>query len=283
MMYDSISQKFTDLPNDAIIYPAHGAGSLCGNNMSDAKSSTLGEERKENWAFQEQTKEEFINHLLNNQPFIPSYFSYNVAINKEGAEHLRKAFANVDFHLNANSTNLIVDVREEKAFKENHIKGSYNIQANSENAKFETWLGAIVKPKESFDIVIEKRQDVDKILHRVSKIGYEKQLQKIITLPNQQLKNLPNLDIHKFKNNLEEYTIVDIRNQSEIDNNKIFAEALEHPLNDLRATAKEIPTNKPIVVHCAGGYRSAAGSSIIKQRLPKATIYDLSDAVKKFQ
>jgi len=282
MMYATMQHKFNDLPNDAMVYPAHGAGSLCGKNLSDAASSILGNERESNWAFKKQSKQEFMNIILDGQPFIPSYFGFNVDINKKGAESLTPALNRVPFEENAAATGLIVDVRDAVSFKNGHLVGSINIQGLSENDKFETWLGSIVMPNEAFTLVVDKEENKDYILNRVSKIGYENQLKVIITLKNENLIRSKALDMIDFKHNLENYTIVDIRNASELENGKFFENAL-HPLNDLRNTAKNIPTNKPIVVHCAGGYRSAAGSSILEQQLKNTTVFDLSEAINNFK
>jgi len=283
MMYATMQHKFNDLPNDALIYPAHGAGSLCGKNLSDAASSILGNERESNWAFKKQSKQEFMNTILDGQPFIPSYFGFNVDINKKGAESLTPALNRVPFEENAAATGLIVDVRDAVSFKNGHLVGSINIQGLSENDKFETWLGSIVMPNEAFTLVVDKEENKDYILNRVSKIGYENQLKVIITLKNENLIRSKALDMIDFKQNLENYTIVDIRNASELENGKFFENAILHPLNDLRNTAKNIPTNKPIVVHCAGGYRSAAGSSILEQQLKNTTVFDLSEAINNFK
>ncbi|MFD1063102.1 MBL fold metallo-hydrolase [Winogradskyella litorisediminis] len=283
MMYDTVTTKFTDLPNDAIVYPAHGAGSLCGKNLSDAASSTLGDERRDNWAFQKQSKEEFMNTILDGQPFIPSYFGFDVDINKAGAESLEPAIDRVPFKKEATATGLIVDMRDEATFKKGHLAGSINIQAVSENAKFETWLGAIVQPEESFTLVIDSENSKDYMLNRVAKIGYEKQLKEVITLKNENLVTTKELDLKDFKSNPENYTIIDIRNTGEVEEETFFETAKSHPLNQLRDTADEIPTDKPIVVHCAGGYRSAAGSSILDRQLKDVTVYDLSEAINDFK
>lgn len=283
MMYDTMASKFNNLPDDAVVYPAHGAGSLCGKNLSDAASSTLGEERKNNWAFKQQSKEKFIETLLDGQPFIPSYFGFNVDINKAGAKDVAHAISKIPFQENTNATGLIIDIRDEADFKKGHLKGSYNIQAISDTAKFETWLGAIVTPKEPFALVIDNKEHKDMILNRLAKIGYEKQVKQVITLSEENLVNTPKLDLADFKKNPDNYTIVDIRNQSEINDGKFFKKALAHPLNTLRDTATNIPTDKPIVVHCAGGYRSAAGSSILENELDGATVYDLSDDIEQFK
>ncbi|KQC32829.1 sulfurtransferase [Nonlabens sp. YIK11] len=283
MMYHTTKHKYTDLPDDAVVYPAHGAGSLCGKGMSDAASSTLGDERANNWAFKDQTKEEFMDTLLDGQPFIPAYFGYDVDINKTGADKVEPAIESIPFEENATASGLIVDMRDEETFKKGHLKGSFNIQAVSDNAKFETWLGSIIEPQEEFTLVIDDEENKDKLLHRVAKIGYEKQLSKVITLANKDLVTTDKLDLEDFTKHPENYTIVDIRNTSEVEQVKFFGSALSHPLHELRDTAGEIPTDKPIVVHCAGGYRSAAGSSILEKQVNGVTIYDLSDDIEKFK
>lgn len=282
-MYHTVQQKFKNLPDEAIIYPAHGAGSLCGKSQTDASSSTLGNERRDNWAFKKQTQEQFINELLDSQPFIPSYFGYNVDVNRQGAAMLRTAIAEVPFKLNTSVEGLIVDVRQESAFKKGHLKGSINIQVSSKEAPFETWLGAIIKPEEKFSLVIDAPNDLETVLQRVAKIGYEKQLHMVLTLPKENLIKTPQLDLLDFKKNPELYTIVDIRNESEVAEGKIFESAMTIPLNELRKTAAKIPPSKPIIVHCGGGYRSAAGSSIIESQLDGATVFDLSDHVTQFK
>jgi glyoxylase-like metal-dependent hydrolase (beta-lactamase superfamily II)/rhodanese-related sulfurtransferase len=283
MMYATMQHKFNGLPNDAMVYPAHGAGSLCGKNLSDAASSTLGNERESNWAFKKQSKQEFMNTILDGQPFIPSYFGFNVDINKKGAESLTPALNRVPFEENAAATGLIVDIREEVSFKNGHLVGSINIQGLSENDKFETWLGSIVMPNEAFTLVVDKEENKDYILNRVSKIGYENQLKEIISLKNENLIRSKALDMIDFKQNPENYTMVDIRNASELGDGKFFENAILHPLKDLRNTAKNIPTDKPIVVHCAGGYRSAVGSSILERQLKNTTVFDLSEAIDNFK
>ncbi|MGN7514750.1 MAG: MBL fold metallo-hydrolase [Allomuricauda sp.] len=283
MMYHSIQNKFKDLPDGALVYPAHGAGSLCGKNLSSDNSSTLGNERMGNWAFKPQSKEEFVNSLLDSQPFIPSYFGFDVDTNRKGPENLRTSIAQVPLKLNTSINGLIVDVRDETEFKKGHLPGSINIMAVSENSKFETWLGAIINPEEPFSLVVEKPSDVDSILKRVAKIGYEKQVKLVLTLDESALVQSDKLDLTHFKNNPNEYTIVDIRNQSEIEEGKYFESALTIPLNDLRASSTQIPKNKPIIVHCAGGYRSSAGSSILESLNENVQVYDLGDNINDFK
>ena len=286
MMYHTIQTKFNDLPDETAVYPAHGAGSLCGKNLSDAASSTLGNERQGNWAFREQTEEEFVNEILKDQPFIPAYFGYDVSINKLGAPDYESSICGIPFHLEyspeVNGT-LIIDTRKEEQFKDGHLKGSINIQADSPDDKIETWLGSIVKPEEKFILVIPSANRRNEILSRIAKIGYESQILSVITLArNSDLDKTAPVDLDAFRANPEAYTIVDIRNTSEVAGSPIFDNAHHIPLNELRDRYNDIPESKPIVVHCAGGYRSAAGSSILEGLL-HAQVFDLSEAVKEFK
>ncbi|MAM18490.1 MAG: MBL fold metallo-hydrolase [Christiangramia sp.] len=285
-MYHTIKNKFTDLPDDAVVYPAHGAGSLCGKNMSDASSSTLGNERMGNWAFKEQTEEEFVEEILKDQPFIPSYFGFNVDINKTGPENVQRTKWANKLQLDVTSVEegvLVVDVRDADDFKAGHLANSINIMARSESDKYETWLGAIVQPEEPFYLVLDSVDQLEGLLERTAKIGYEKQIKAVVTLSQSVSKTMEKLDVEEFKNHQDEYTIVDIRNNSEVEEGKIFESAIAIPLNELRDRKDELPKDKPLVVHCAGGYRSAAGSSILDKEFKDTKVFDLSDAIKDFQ
>ncbi len=285
-MYNTIKTKFNDLPDDALVYPAHGAGSLCGKNMSDASSSTLGNERQGNWAFKEQTEEEFVEEILQDQPFIPHYFGFNVDVNKTGPENVQRTKWANNIRLNVDEVEnsvLVVDTRDGDSFKSGHLPNSINIMARSEKDKYETWLGAIVKPEEEFYLVIDSIDNLEEMLERTAKIGYEKQVKAVVTLSDKVSGKSEELDLEDFKKNKENYTIVDIRNNSEVADGKIFEDAIAIPLNELREKADQIPTGKPLVVHCAGGYRSAAGSSILDERFENTRVYDLSDAINEFK
>ncbi|WP_405199040.1 rhodanese-like domain-containing protein [Christiangramia sp. LLG6405-1] len=286
-MYHTIKNKFTDLPDDALVYPAHGAGSLCGKNMSDDSSSTLGNERQGNWAFKEQTEEEFIEEILKDQPFIPSYFGFDVDVNKTGPENVQRTKWSNEVRLYVTEKEdedmLVVDTRDEETFKNGHLSNSINIMCRSEKDKFETWLGAIVKPQEAFYLVIESVDQLEEVLERAAKIGYEKQIKGVYTLGEDLSVESREFDLEDFKNNQNNYTIVDIRNTSEVNEGKFFEDAIAVPLNELREEHIEIPSHKPVVVHCAGGYRSAAGSSILENIFEATRVYDLSDDIKEFK
>lgn len=285
-MYETLQTKFQHLPDDTALYPAHGAGSLCGKNMSTDAFSTLGKERTSNWAFKEQPEDQFIENILKDQPFIPVYFGFNVDMNKKGASNYHKNVGTIPLKIevdNLPEDSLIIDVRDQAEFKKNHLPNSINIMARDENDKIETWLGSIVKPNEKFYLVLDSIADKETIIERIAKIGYEGQIKAIVTISNQPLERSDTLTLDDFKKNTKDYTIVDVRNKSEVENGKLFHNAIDIPLHDLRQKTTIIPTDKPVMVHCAGGYRSAAGSSILQNALPGVTVFDLSDAVQEFK
>lgn len=280
-MYYSTRDILMKLEKDVVVYPAHGAGSLCGKNLSNELDSTIGKELQQNAALQDMSEEEFVDFLLQDQPFIPKYFAYDVAVNKAGATNFKEAVQKVPKLKDAREMKdgiLIVDSREGEEFKKGHLPGAINLIANG---KFETWLGSVVDPEESFYLVAENEKTLDVLIERAAKIGYESSIKGGLAQKHFTEIKAPLLDFSNFQQNPENYTVVDIRNPSELQEGKLFANAQHIPLNELRDRAKEIVPTKPVVVHCAGGYRSAAGASILQAQL-KQEVYDLGADVKKF-
>jgi hydroxyacylglutathione hydrolase len=282
-MYRSTRQKLMTLPEDVVVYPAHGPGSLCGKNMSPDLQSTIGRELRENYALQLIDELQFVNELTSDQPFAPQYFGYDVELNKQGAPAYAKSIANVT-HLNADSlldaATLIVDTRPKDIFNKGHVKNAINLQLQG---KFETWLGAVVEPREPFYLIAADNEKLELALSRAAKIGYEQQIKGALLSPISAIEVSIELDLEDFKANLNSYTIVDARNWNEINAGLLFANSLTIPLPELRKRLNEIPTDKPIVVHCAAGYRSAAARSIMVQYITNVPVYDLSDVVVEFK
>jgi hydroxyacylglutathione hydrolase len=282
-MYRSTRQKLMTLPEDVVVYPAHGPGSLCGKNMSPDLQSTIGRELRENYALQLIDELQFVNELTSDQPFAPQYFGYDVELNKQGAPAYAKSIADVT-HLNADSlldaATLIVDTRPKDIFNKGHVKNAINLQLQG---KFETWLGAVVEPREPFYLIAADNEKLELALSRAAKIGYEQQIKGALLSPISAIEVSIELDLEDFKANLNSYTIVDARNWNEINAGLLFANSLTIPLPELRKRLNEIPTDKPIVVHCAAGYRSAAARSIMVQYITNVPVYDLSDVVVEFK
>ena len=151
-----------------------------------------------------------------------------------------------------------------------------------EDTKFETWLGSIIKPGEEFYLTGESTEQLQRLIERAAAIGYETQIKEAFVLKYATEKQEP-IDVEEFKQHQEDYTIVDVRNTSEVKEGKPFENSLSIPLAELRSKVDEIPTDKPIVVHCAGGYRSAAASSIIQSTIKQPVqVFDLGEAIKEF-
>ncbi|MEP2239448.1 MAG: MBL fold metallo-hydrolase [Maribacter sp.] len=284
-MFHTMQNKFNHLSDDTLVYPAHGAGSLCGKNMSSDSSSTLGNERIGNWAFKTLTEDEFVAHILKDQPFIPSYFGFDVDINKNGAPKFESSITDIPFQMNSSQIEddtLIIDTRDQEIFKQNHLPNAVNIMARNNDDKIETWLGSIVEPKEPFYLVISSVRRRQEIIARIAKIGYESQIKAVITMSSNVIEHSDAFNFTEFDKNKANYTIVDIRNKSEYNEGAFFDNVINIPLNELRNSIEKIPTNKPIVIHCAGGYRSAAGSSIVSKEIKNTEVYDLSERINNY-
>jgi hydroxyacylglutathione hydrolase len=281
-LYHSLRNKLLPLADAVLVYPAHGAGSLCGKALSGASSSTIGNEKFGNPMLREMSEADFVRELLQDQPFIPKYFGYDVALNKAGApdyapgvQRVPRLAAGAGLQPGA----VLVDARPEAEFKQGHAEGTLNIQ---QGGKFETWLGSIVGPEERFYLIAPDEATREDLIRKAAKIGYEVlALGALVGTPDT-VATLPLLDVAQFRQHPAQYTIVDIRSATEHRDEPLFAGSLNIPLPELRERAPEIPAGKPVVVHCAGGYRSAAGSSIVAAALPEATVFDLGEAVKSF-
>ena len=282
-LYHSTRAKLMTLADDVLVYPAHGAGSLCSKATNSASSSTIGAEKAGNYALRPQSEEAFVRELLADQPFIPKYFGYNVALNRTGAPAYAPSVTQVP-RLAAGAAPepgvLVVDARPEAAFKQGHAAGAINIQ---QGGKFETWLGSIVGPEEAFYLIAPDEATLTDLIQKTAKIGYEPLIKGALVGTPSTEATLPQMDVEAFRAHPENYTIVDIRNASEAKAEPLFAGALNLPLPELRERVGEIPAGKPVVVHCAGGYRSAAGSSLVAAARPGTPVLDLSEAVKTFQ
>jgi glyoxylase-like metal-dependent hydrolase (beta-lactamase superfamily II)/rhodanese-related sulfurtransferase len=280
-LYHSLRDKLMVLDNNTLVYPAHGAGTLCGKALSEASSSTIGAEKTSNWSLQDISESQFTSTLLQDQPFVPKYFPYNVELNKHGAPDLEASLKGVTRGKvdKLNKSIFVIDTRPEAVFKNGHLPGTINLQ---NGGKFETWLGSIIAPEEAFYLVAGSESDLESVIMRCAKIGYEAFIEQAFVLDyGKEITNRLNLD--NFKTNLHDYTIIDIRNEGEVKEHAVFEHAISIPLPQLKERVMEIPYNKPIVVHCAGGYRSAAGSSIIENAFgAKTEVYDLGESIRDF-
>lgn len=281
-LYHSTREKLMVLPDEVLLYPTHGAGSLCGKGISNAKSSSIGAEKASNAGLKAMTEDAFVEYLLADQPFVPLYFEYNVALNKTGAPDFKPGILSVP-HLppdcSFNKAYILVDTRPAVAFRKGHLPGAINLP---DGLKFETWLGSIMAPHEKYYLFADEEANLRTVIAKTAKIGYEKNIRGAVVEPQGATEKYAEPDLAAFNANPEKFTIIDIRNRTETKEKKIFANSLHIPLPELRNRLNEIPLDKPIIVHCAGGYRSAIGSSIIAKNIKAQPVYDLSEAVNNF-
>ncbi|NLU90342.1 MBL fold metallo-hydrolase [Chitinophaga sp. Ak27] len=282
-MYHSLREKLMVLADDVLVYPAHGAGTLCGKSLSDADSSTIAAEKVSNWSLGDYTEAEFVKELLSQQPFIPKYFPYDVSLNRSGAPALQAQLNKVPVIASGEPVFepgvLIIDTRPEAIFKQGHASLAVNLQ---DGGKFETWLGSIVGPGERYYLLAAGTEQLQQVIRKAAKIGYEVNI-KAAVVYNGGTVTVKQMPLADFTAHPGQYTIVDVRMAGEAATSPVFSNALVLPLDQLRERITDIPVDKPIVVHCAGGYRSAAASSIVAAAVQgKTAVYDLGESVKTF-
>ena len=280
-MYHSLRDQLMTLPDNVLVYPAHGAGSLCGRGLSEKNSSTIGIEKASNWCLQPFSEQDFVEELLKDQPFIPRYFAYDVELNKKGAPNYAEAITQVMISEEMPSVlkdYVIIDLRDKSDFKKGFIKNSINLM---DDFRFETWLGSIVAPGEKFYLTGGSKKQLQSLIGRVAKIGYESQIEMAFVLKEVNGETIQPFNADQFRQSPDSFTILDVRNPSEVKEQVYFPPSINIPLYELRERGNEIPTDKPVVVHCVGGYRSAAAVSILKNILKNKTgVFDMGEAVK---
>lgn len=286
MMYQTVQNRLKPLEDQVLVYPAHGAGSLCGKALSSAAWTTIGAERMTNYAFREMTEDEFVAELTSEQPHIPKYFGNSVGMNRNGAPSFETSVNAVPRLGNIASDKLeetleagilVIDTRPDTVFKQGHLKGALNIQ---KGGKFDTWLGSITGPDEMFYLIAESEEIGEWLVERTAAIGYEKNIKGVLTVDGSEGETLAYTDTANLVGSPEKYTIVDVRGVSEAAGKPIFKDALVIPLPEIRERIAEIPTDKPVAIHCAAGYRSAAAASILAAAKPDLDVSDVGDAIK---
>lgn len=280
-MYHTVWKQFDPLGDDVVLYPAHGAGSLCGKNMRDADSSTIGYEKQHNYAFRPQSEAAFVQSILSDLPTIPEYFPYDVALNVKGAENLPVTLSAIKQYKEnyvPGSAALVIDARADELFKSSHHARAVNIP---DGGKFETWLGSIVKPEESFFLTAENTVKLQALLKKAAKIGYETKIEGGFVYNAANGRGSASILPAEVAAAESKYTIIDVRTAREAAAQPYFGSAINIPVNELSKRIKEVPVNKPIVIHCASGYRSAIGSSLLERALPGVKIYDVSKQISQ--
>ena len=276
MLYESLHTKLLRLPDETLVYPTHGAGSMCGKNLSSDTVSTMGTQRQYNYALQPMTKNQFINLVTMDQPEAPEYFSYDAQLNRKERQTLDQAIrkelnplALQDIVEIQKEPVQILDVRDPVDFAGGHMKGSINIGLGG---KFATWAGTVLSREIPIIVVAEPGREQEAI-RRLGRIGFdhvagylEGGMASVESRPDLIMKvtrmTAATLAEHLATANPPQ--VLDVRTQKEWKNSRID-HSMNIPLPHLPKKFSQVTHDQPVVVHCASGYRSSIAVSLLEQ------------------
>lgn len=274
MMYDSLHGKLLKLSNDVLVYPAHGAGSLCGRNMRAERSSTIGTERLTNYALQIKNRDEFVRQLTENLPARPEYFMQDAEINREGAPALAElpelaATSPQELNVLLDQGVFALDVRPNAEFAAAHVPGSVNIALTGQ---FASWAGALMGLGAKPVLIADTPEQYSEARLRLTRVGIEDPqgfLQGGVAAWKQAglpVAQLPQMTVQELQErlNMNEMQVLDVRREPEWQGGHI-AEATLFPLDQFKVAAPEIDPAKPLAVHCQSGYRSMIACSLLRR------------------
>jgi len=277
MLFDSLHTKLLRLPDDSLVYPAHGAGSLCGKALSKETVSTLGEQRKSNYALQPMSKEAFVQVVTADQPDAPAYFNYDAVLNSEERPTLEQALARemnpltLERVLELQAAGAqILDTRETGEFAAAHLAGSINIGLIGQYA---TWVGTVLDREHPIVIIADPGRENESAI-RLGRIGFD-HVAGYLQDGMRSLESRPELTKKTerlsapFAAELlasgEPPLAVDVRSSREREQ-KFIAGSLGMPLNHLVENIGMLPKDRPLLMYCAGGYRSSIAASLLQRK-----------------
>ena len=274
-LYDSLHQQLMTLPDDTIVFPAHGAGSACGKNLSTELTSTIGEQRHTNYAIRASSKEAFMAMVTEGQPPAPSYFVYDAVLNRKERDLLDESalppsmdYAQIQGAL-ANGA-MLVDGRDPEEFSRGHLKGAINVGMAGRYAEF---AGSIVPSDVDIVLFTDPGQELE-AKNRLARIGFDRvigfaaQPYDMLTSHAESTQVASRLTADEFNarvRDLPDLQIVDVRNPGEVTSGTAH-DAQTIPVGQLPARLDELDAAKPTVVFCAGGYRSSVAASLLRQK-----------------
>jgi len=274
LLFDSLHQKLLTLPDATGVYPAHGAGSLCGRSMSTETSSTIGEQRASNCALKEDSRDRFIESVTKGLPEVPRYFPEDVALNRQGAPSLsgRDAPRGMSAEQVAallGSGGQLLDVREAGEFLGRHVPGSINIGLDGQLA---SWAGTLLDPDRPLVVVAGDAAEVEQALLRLSRVGLDRVdgfLEGGIdawTAAGRECTTLADWSVEQLdeRRGDEALQVIDVRRPTEYAAGRIPG-AINEPLAGLEAAAARLDRTRPTALICESGYRSSTASSVLER------------------
>lgn len=277
-LYHSLRDKVMTLPDDVIVYPAHGAGSACGKNMSKETVSTIGDQKNTNYALRaNMTEAEFVQEVTDGLLPPPGYFGMNVAMNKHGYDNINEvmnrslnALSSEEFEKLANESEaLILDTRNAQVFSEGFIPNSINIGVEGQ---FAPWVGAMISDVKQQILLIAEPGMEEEAIKRLARVGYDYVLGYLKggfetwKLANKEIDVVKRINPDEFATEFQENAIViDVRKPGEYESSHVKG-AKNIPLDFMNQQMNEFPKNQQFLLHCQGGYRSMIAASILKSR-----------------
>ena len=277
MLYDSLHEKLLKLPDDTEVYPAHGAGSMCGKNLSKETWSTLGNQRQFNYALQPMAKIDFVKMMTENLPELPAYFPKSVAKNLAGADALEdlpkpQRFSSQEVK---EFDGIVLDVRTADEFGAGHIPNSLNIGLGGQ---FASWAGCLIPIETPIVLVAENEAQIDESVMRLARVGHESVkgfiLMKDWNLGVKKIEQVSVEEVFELTQTEKFLQFVDVRREGEFADGHA-PRTFNLPLSDLEKSTDKLDKSAPVFVICQGGYRSSAGTSIL-ERAGFRAIYNIS-------
>jgi glyoxylase-like metal-dependent hydrolase (beta-lactamase superfamily II)/rhodanese-related sulfurtransferase len=277
MMYESLNAKIKPLADEVIVYPGHGAGSSCGKNIGKETFSTIGQQKKLNYAMQPMTKAEFVKAVTAGLTEAPGYFALDASLNKKGYSDIEqvlnkntKALSVEDFEREINDGSLVLDVRTPDDFEKGFVPGAVNIGLNGQYAP---WVGSLLNANIPLVIVADEGKEKEAVL-RLARVGYENVhgfLKGGITTwinSGKKTDTVHSISANELAariNSDPQLNVLDVRKPGEVENGMI-AGAQHICLSRLQKDLHTLDQSKHYFIHCAGGYRSMMAASIMKQK-----------------
>ncbi|GAA3993202.1 MBL fold metallo-hydrolase [Thermobifida alba] len=291
MLYDSVQRKLMGLHDDVRVFPAHGAGSACGKNLSTERWSTIGEQRRTNYACRPMDEETFLTLVTAGQPAAPSYFAYDAVLNRKQREVLDPekivvALSAEDFLARRAAGAVVVDSRDPQEYAAGHLRGSLNVPVDG---RFAETAGSVLQPGTPLLVVAPEGQEAETLV-RLARVGFDTTVGYLpepenvfVTVPEEMESSVrvTAAALSERLRDAEPPVVLDVRNQGERDQGAIPG-SLHIPLAELPSRMDEVPSGRPVVVHCAGGYRSSVAASLLRAR-GRSDVSDLLGGYAAFQ
>ncbi len=274
-LYDSLREKIMPLPDHIIVYPAHGAGSACGKNMSSETSALLGDQKQTNYALGDLTKEEFVKELTTGILPPPQYFSKAAAQNKKGYKSIDEVYeaslnamdvAEVE-RAQANGT-LVLDTRREGEYSEGHIPNAWYIGLHGQ---FAPWAGALIEDMHQPMIIVAEAGKEQEAIMRLARVGYDNVVGHLEggfeawKAAGRAVRSVPSITPEEYVASKPSTQVLDVRKPSEYDNCHL-PDAQLFTLDWMLNHMDEVEKNTPYLIHCKGGYRSVIAWSILASK-----------------